>query len=90
MFSDEARFEVYRHDGRIRVRRRQEELHHEKCIVSRVHAGSGGITVWGAFHAGGKSDLVVIKGNLDQHQYIRIIDNTMLLFARGVFQNDIA
>ena len=32
VFSDEARFEVYRHDGRIRVRRRVEELYHEACI----------------------------------------------------------
>ena len=85
IFSDEARFEVYRHDGRIRVRRRVEELYHEQCILPRVQAGGGGITVWGAFHAGGKSDLIVLDGNLDQQQFIRILENTMLPFATAAF-----
>lgn len=88
VFSDEARFEVYRHDGRVRVRRRVEELYHEACILPRVQAGGGGITVWGAFHAGGKSDLVILVGNLDQHQYRRILVQTMLPFARGTFQDN--
>lgn len=88
IFSDEARFELYRHDGRIRVRRRVEELYHEACIMPRVQAGGGGITVWGAFHAAGKSELVVINGNLDQHQYRRILNQTMLPFARQTFQDN--
>ena len=88
VFSDEARFEVYRQDGRIRVRRRVEELYHEACILPRVQAGGGGITVWGAFHAGEKSDLVILDGNLDQYQYIHILDQTMLPFARGAFQDN--
>ena len=45
VFSDDARFEVYRHDGRIRVRRRV-EVYHESCILPRVQAGGGGVTVW--------------------------------------------
>ena len=88
VFSDEARFEVYRHDGRVRVRRRVEELYHEQCILPRVQAGGGGITLWGAFHAGGKSELIVLEGNLNQHKYRRILEDTMLPFARGVFQNN--
>lgn len=88
IFSDESRFEVYRHDGRIRVRRRVEELYHEACILPRVQAGGGGVTVWGAFHAGAKSDLVILDGNLDQHQYRRILEQTMLPFARQTFQDN--
>jgi hypothetical protein len=88
VFSDEARFEVYRQDGRIRVRRRVEELYHEQCILPRVQAGGGGITVWGAFHAGGKTDLVVLDGYLNQHQYIHILQTTLMPFARGFFRNN--
>lgn len=85
IFSDEARFEVYRHDGRLRVRRRVEELYHEDCILPRVQAGGGGLTVWGAFHSGGKTDLVVLEGNLNHRQYLRILRDTLMPFARGHF-----
>ena len=88
VFSDEARFEVYRRDGRVRVRRRHQERYNEACILPKVQAGGGGITIWGAFHAGGKSDLVVIDGNLNQVKYQRILEDTMLPFARGVFRNN--
>ena len=88
VFSDEARFEVYRHDGRIRVRRRAHERYNEQCILPRVQAGGGGITFYGAFHAGGKSDLIVLEGNLNQHKYRRILENTMLPFARGFFRSN--
>lgn len=85
VFSDEARFEVYRKDGRIRVRRRVEELYHECCIRLKVQAGGGGFTVWGAFHAGGKSELVVLDGYLNHRGYLQILREKMLPFARGHF-----
>lgn len=88
VFSDEARFQVYRHDGRIRVRRRVEELYHEECIEPRVQAGGGGITVWAAFHAGGKTDLVFINGHVDRFQYLNILATSLLPFARATFQNN--
>lgn len=88
VFSDEARFLVYRHDGRLRVRRRVEEKYHEDTIAPRVQAGGGGITVWAAFHAGGKTDLVVLDGNLDHRKYLRILNETLMPFARGFFRNN--
>jgi transposase len=86
IFSDEARFEIHRRDGRVRVRRRNEEVYHETCIQPRVHSGGGGLTVWGAFHAMGKSELVVLEGNLNQDRYLRILQETLLPFARITFE----
>ena len=40
--------------GRIRVRRQQHEAYNEDCIVPRVQAGGGGVTIWGVLHHGGK------------------------------------
>lgn len=85
IFSDEARFEVYRRDGRVRVRRRREEVYHEQCVMPRVHSGGGGVTVWAAFHATGKSQLFIIEGNLNQQGYLDILREVLLPFARGTF-----
>lgn len=82
VFSDESRFEVYRRDGRVRVRRRREELYHEACVLPRVHSGGGGVTVWGAFHATGKSQLFIIEGTLNQRRYIDILRDVLLPFAQ--------
>ena len=85
IFSDESRFLLYRIDGRIRVRRQQHEAYNEDCIVPRVQAGGGGVTIWGAFHHGGKCDLHIVDGNLDQYQYLQILEEKLLPFARLTF-----
>jgi len=50
IFSDESRFVLYRIDGRIRLRRQQDEAYNEECSVPRGQAGGGGVTIWGVFH----------------------------------------
>lgn len=86
VFSDESRFLLYRQDGRIRVRRQAHEALLDECVLPRVQAGGGGVTIWGAFHNAGKSELHVLDGNMDQHQYIRVLDTKLLPFARGHFE----
>lgn len=88
IFSDESRFLLYRTDGRVRVRRLAHEAYNNACIVPRVQAGGGGLTVWAAFHAGGKTDLVFLDGNLNQHRYLDILEETLVPFARATFQNN--
>ena len=85
IFSDESRFLLHRHDGRIRVRRQVHEAYNDDCILPRVQAGGGGLTVWAAFHSRGKTDLVVIDGNLNQHKYRTILEETLIPFARQTF-----
>ena len=86
VFSDESRFLLYRQDGRVRVRRQAHEALLDECVLPRVQAGGGGVTIWGAFHSRGKSELHVLDGNMDQYQYIRVLETKMLPFARRDFQ----
>ena len=46
---------------------------------------AGQIMVWGAIHHGGRSELVVMAGAMNQHQYILILRNQMLPWATGMF-----
>ena len=62
--------------------------------LPRLKAGGGGVTIWGAFHNRGKSKLHILDGNIDQYQYIRVLETKILTFvklgfqANVVFQND--
>ena len=85
IFSDESRFLLYRIDGRIRVRRQQHEAYKEYYIVPIVQAGGDAVTIWGAFHHGGKCDIHIVDGNLDQYQYLQILEEKLLPFARLTF-----
>ena len=85
IFSDESRFLLYRKDGRIRVRRLQHEAYDEDCIIPSVQTGGDGVTIWGAFHNGGKCDLHIVDGNLNQYQYLQILEEKLLPFARAIF-----
>ena len=60
----------------------------EDCVCPTVLAGGCGITILGAFHAGGKCDLHVLDGNLNQHKCFEIWDKKLLPFARATFQNN--
>ena len=70
IFSDESRFVLERHDGRQRVYRRVGE----RFLNTTVQTASDkrGIMVWGAISVTGKSQLVVIQGNLTANRYIEI------------------
>ena len=41
--------------------------------------------VWGAIHHGGRSELVVLDGPLNRHRYIRLLRDSMLPWATGLF-----
>ena len=68
IFSDESRFLLEHHDGRMRVYRRQHERFHPECISKA--SDRRGVMVWGAISATGRSQLVSIRGNLTAQRYI--------------------
>ncbi|GFV23787.1 transposable element Tcb1 transposase [Trichonephila clavipes] len=48
IFSDESRFNLWEHDGRIRIRRYAGERRLPECVIERHSGLTPGVTVWGA------------------------------------------
>lgn len=70
LFSDESRFNLSYHDGRVRVYRRRGERFANACIVERDRYGGGSVMVWGGIMGNLKTDLVIVHGNLNAAEYI--------------------
>ncbi|GFV38156.1 transposable element Tcb2 transposase [Trichonephila clavipes] len=70
VFSDESRFNLWHHDGRIRVRRYAGERHISECIIERYSGRTPGVMVWGAIAYHGRSQLLRIGGYLNITRYI--------------------
>lgn len=70
LFSDECRVSLDRPDGRDRVWRRRGERMAEACITEHDRFGGGGsVMVWGGITASHRTDLVIIRGNLNAQRY---------------------
>lgn len=69
LFSDESRFSYHPDSRRIRIWRepgKAARLQHAREIVKY---GGGSIMFWGAIHIGGRTDLILIEGNLNAIKY---------------------
>ncbi|GFY03246.1 transposable element Tcb1 transposase [Trichonephila clavipes] len=93
VFSDESRFNLWHHDGRIRVRRYVGERHIPECIIERHSGRTPGVMVWGAIAYHGRSQLLRIVGNLNSTRYINeVLQSQDIPFLQGlpgaVFQQD--
>ncbi|CAF0996437.1 unnamed protein product [Didymodactylos carnosus] len=74
IWSDEAKFNLFRSDGKIMVWRAVGEVFSPVCIVSTVAHGGGNLIVWGCMSRKGVDQLVFIEGSL------KIELRTMLLY----------
>ena len=79
VFSDESRFLLERHDGRVRVYRRKGERFHACCIQEAANFGRGSVMVWGAISANHRTSLIRIQGNLTASRYVAEILQPHLL-----------
>ena len=92
IFSDESRFYLEGHDSRLRVYRRRNERFVPACISQAADKRS--VMVWGAISATGKSQLVIVPGNLTANVYINnVLGNHLFPFLQQhngnpVFQHD--
>ena len=67
------------------MRRKAHDALLDQCVLPRVNAGGGEVTIRGTFHRKGKSELHELDGNLDQYQYICILETKMVPFDKRDF-----
>ena len=65
LLSDESRFNLSHHDGRIRVFKRGGERFADNCLIERDRFGGGSVMLWGGIMGRRKTNLIVLKGNLN-------------------------
>ena len=73
LFSDESRFNLSHHDGRIRVFRRRGERFADNFLIERDQFRSRSVMVWGGIMGRRKTNLIVVQGNLSAQGYINQI-----------------
>lgn len=94
LFTDESRFCLRKGDGREKVWRRQGERYTDSCIARKTAFNGGGVMVWGGICSQGKTQLVVVNGNMNAVQYQQqILDPVAIPYLRtmgnnAIFQDD--
>ena len=93
IFSDESCFNLWDHDGRVRIRR----CASQRCLpeyVIKPHSGRRSeVTVWGTISYHERSNLLRIKGNLNSYRFVReVLQPEVVPFLQGIpaaiFQQD--
>ena len=88
IFADESRFSLYHCHGRARVRRRVGERLVDCCIQEMDGNVGPSLVVWGALHASGNSEHVLVDGTVIHRRYIGILRQNLLSWARATFQRN--
>lgn len=93
VFTDESRFCLQHHDGRIRVWRHRGERMLNSCVMHRHTGPAPGIMVWGGIGYHSRTPLVRIAGTLNSQRYIsEVLEPVVLPYLQGlptaIFQQD--
>ena len=81
-FSDESKFTLKPTILRKRVQRKQGKRFKIINLILLFKSGYQFISVQDAFSMCGRTPLIRIEGNLDQHKYIEILKSTLTPFAQ--------
>ncbi|GFW33508.1 transposable element Tc1 transposase [Trichonephila clavipes] len=85
VYSDVSRFNLWDHDGRIRVRRYVGERCFLECVIQQHSGLTSGVMVWDAISYHGRSNLLrIIKGYLNSNSPTHATSFLASLFARYV------
>ena len=90
LFTDESRFCLRKLDGRVKVWRRGGERFADCCIDRVTAFGGGSVMVWGGISAQGKTQLIIIDGNLNSERYRdNILRPVVIPYLRNLGPNSI-
>ena len=88
LFTDETRFCLDHHDGRVRVWRRRGERFADSCVRSSRQGRGGSVMIWAGISEQGKTDLVFVEGNMNAQRYIdQVLQPVILPCAHNHGQN---
>ncbi|GFT48263.1 uncharacterized protein TNCV_4708361 [Trichonephila clavipes] len=90
---DESRFNLWDHDGRIRVRCYVGERCLPECVIVRHSGLTSGVMVCGAISYHERSNVLPIEGNLNSNRYVReVLQPEVVPFLQGspgaIFKQD--
>ena len=94
MLSDESRYNLDHHDGRILVWRSPVERYAPHCVASHDRWDGGSVMVWAGIWCTGRTDLFVVNGNMNWHRYLNdigvpvVVPNFQRIGNGAVFQDD--
>ncbi len=93
LWSDETKINLFGSDGVKRVWWQPGEEYKDKCVLSTVKHGGGGVMIWGCMSAAGTGELQFIEGTMNANMYCDILKQSMIpslrrLGRRAVFQHD--
>ncbi len=86
-WSDESRILLRHSDGMVRIWRKEHERMDPSCLVSTVHAGGGGVMVWGIFSWHTLGHLVPIEHRLSATSYLIYVQPTNLQQLRDAIMS---
>ncbi|UYV67816.1 hypothetical protein LAZ67_5002125 [Cordylochernes scorpioides] len=85
VFTDESRFCLQHHDGRIRVWRHHGERMLNSCVMHRHTGSAPGIMVWDGIGYHSRTPLVRIAGTLNSQRYIsEVLEPVVLPYLQGL------
>lgn len=85
LWTDESRFSLDFHDGRIRVRRLRNERFASCCITEHDRYGGGSVMIWAGMWWDGRTVAIRIEGTLTAQQYLDNIINPVVIPTVGEF-----
>lgn len=79
LWTDESRFALDFHDGRIRVRRLKSERYTDCCILEHDRYGGGSVMVWAGIWWESRTEIVFCKGSMTGERYLNEIVRPIIL-----------
>lgn len=95
LWTDESKIELFGHNYRHHVWRKDGEAYLPKNTVPTVKFGGGNIMIWGCFSANGVGKISIINGRMNAESYQNILEDNLMpsveklkLPSDWIFQQD--